>query len=356
MPLVPAVIVRAQALARHSVSNMGAKRQFDKSMANSDKTQQVAPGIWRLPLPMRFNPGHINSYLLEDDGGWTLVDAGNHSEDTRQAWQQALSARLADAPVRRLILTHAHPDHYGSAPWLLERTGAQLCLAGAEWHAVNHLWRGSVARADEMAAFFSGLGVVPEALPAIQQFMQGFAAGCPATEQQPECLEPGSCLVINGQSWRLHGGYGHSPCNLLLERESDGVLITGDQVLPTITPNVSLWFDSDPDPMGLMLDSLARLQRLPVSLALPAHGDPFDDFSARCAVIERTYHRRLDRIRAALQDGAETLADLGQAGFGGAPRGPMYMLVAGQLLALLSCLRERGEVVQSGAAWRLATP
>ena len=337
-----------------ATETMGALVAQYKSSGVHERIDALAGGIWRLRLPMRFNPGHINSYLLPDGDSWVVVDCGNHSEETRAVWSEVLAECLDGRPVSRIILTHAHPDHYGSAPWLLGQTGSRLLLASAEWSAVNRLWRGSAHRPAELADFFFRRGVPQDAVSSIQRFMEGFESGCPPCQCQPDFVEPGECLNIGGQRWRLLGGYGHTPCNLLLLRESDGVVITGDQVLPTITPNVSLWFDSDEDPLGSMLDTLARLQTVDVTLALPAHGDPFTDFAARCDAMTRTYRRRLQRVRKRLQAGAADLAQLSEAGFGKTADGPLFMLVAGQLLALLAHLQARGEAVFDGERYRLS--
>lgn len=325
----------------------------DKGTASQPAPELVAEGVYRLQLPMRFHPGHINSYLLRDVKGWTVVDCGNHSEETREVWRQLIDNWLAGEPITRIVLTHAHPDHFGSAPWLLEQTGARLSLAREEWHAMQHLWRGSSERPEELAGFFQARGVAEQHLPSIQLFMEGFRHGCPPCDHDPCFVAPGERLRIGEQDWILHGGYGHTPCNLLLWRESDGTIITGDQVLPAITPNVSLWYDSESDPMGRKLETLSRLQTLTVSLALPAHGDPFDNFSARCEALARTYQRRIDRVRQRLRKGAANLEQLGEAGFGKSLNGPMYMLVAGQLLALLAHLQARHEVKFDGELYQM---
>ena len=334
---------------------MGARLPLHKVMTGQHQPEQVAADVYRLRLPMRFNPGHINSYLLRDGDSWAVVDCGNFSDDTRAVWSDVLAGWLGGQRISRVILTHAHPDHYGSAPWLLEQTGARLLLARAEWQAVNQLWRGSASRPEALADFFSCRGVAKEALPSIQLFMEGFRYGCPPCDHPPTFIEAGERLLVGEQSWQLIAGHGHTPCNLLLRREHDGVIITGDQVLPGITPNVSLWFDGDADPMGSTLATLARLQNLDVTLALPAHGDPFTDFDERCAALARTYRRRLNRVRQRLEHGDADLAQLSEAGFGKTATGPMLMLAAGQLLALLAHLQACGEVSFDGRRYRLCS-
>ena len=307
-------------------------------------------GLWRLRLPMRFSPGHINSYLLEDDGGWLVIDCGNNSEDTRRTWQAFLDSPKAGAGIRRILLTHAHPDHAGSAGWLMQQTGAPLLLAGAEEDAYQRLWRGSSEQRDAVCDFFAGWGASEAQQQSIFAFMQGFSLGCPPLDGDVFQLAPGETLSVAGREWRLHGGYGHTPCNLLLEDVARGWLITGDQVLPSIQPNVSLWWGSDPDPLGSCLDSLAALSSLEVRHACPAHGEVFDDFADRCRQIRRQHLRRLDRLRTALAEGNSDVMSLCQAVLGKAIEGPLFMLVAGQLFAMLAYLERRGEVAREAGA------
>lgn len=314
----------------------------------------VAQGVWRLTLPMRFNPGHVNSYLLRDVAGWTAIDCGNFSAETRQTWQQWLDRDSDGLPLDRIILTHAHPDHYGSAPWLCEQTGATLHMAAAEWDAVNRLWRGSADRPDELARFYQRWHASEAEVASILDFMRVFQLGCPEFAAEPALLSPDDCVTIAGQHWQLLPGFGHTPCNLLLYRPDDGVLITGDQVLPTIVPNISLWAGSDENPMQLALDTLSKLAGLRVSVALPAHGAPFSDFAARCGQITAVYEKRLERLVARLAAGPASVAELAQAALGKLAQGPMFMLVAGQLYALLSCLAARGDAVITETGFALS--
>lgn len=312
----------------------------------------MAEGVWRLRLPMRFHPGHVNSYLIESRGGWVVIDCGNHSDTTRDTWRQFLASPEAACGVHTILLTHAHPDHYGSAPWLVRQTGARLVMAEQEWDAVNRLWRGSVEQEDRLRAFYRQWGASDQDLDHVVMFMHGFRGGCPAFEGEPVLLADTARSLDGLPGWQLLDGFGHTPRNLMPCRDADGVLVTGDQVLPAIVPNLSLWFGSDPDPVGNYLDSLLRMRTLPVTRALPAHGDPFDEFPARCDAIAGVHHKRLRRLRDALEAGPKTTAELARAALGKAPEGPLFILIAGQLYALLSYLQHRGEIVmhENGAA------
>lgn len=314
----------------------------------------MAAGVWRLRLPMRFHPGHVNSYLIESENGWLVVDCGNHSEATRAVWRAFLDSDAAAPGVRAIFLTHAHPDHYGSAPWLARQTGAPVVMAEQEWDAVNRLWRGSVSEEAALRDFYRRWGASDADLDNVVMFMHGFRAGCPELETEPVLLAEGEGAWSELPGWQLLPGFGHTPRNLMPFRQSDGVLITGDQVLPGIVPNLSLWFASDRDPVASYLETLARIRDLPVCQALPAHGDPFDHFLSRCDSIAAVHHKRLQRLRDALSEGPLEHSALAKAVLGKVPQGPLFLLIAGQLYALVRFLENRGEVVRNGS--RCAVP
>src|SRR2546428_11124815 len=100
----------------------------------------VAPGIrWiRMPLPFALN--HINLWLLEDEGGWAIVDTGIGLTDTLELWERVFDAELGGKPVTRVIVTHFHPDHMGNAGWLVERWGVDLWCPQAEWLPAHLAW------------------------------------------------------------------------------------------------------------------------------------------------------------------------------------------------------------------------
>ncbi|KAF0810363.1 beta-lactamase domain-containing protein [Alcanivorax sp. S71-1-4] len=316
--------------------------------------EQLASDLWRLRLPVRFAPGHINSYLLRDGEGWLAVDCGKHDEATRQVWQGFLDSPQYGAGIQRIFLTHTHPDHSGSADWLAAQTGARVLLAEAEHRLMEGFWRGSATQPQALMAFFAEWGATEAQQQAVLAFMSGFRAGNPSLSGPLEYVAPGECLTVNGRPWHLAAGFGHTACNLLLHDRAGQRLITGDQVLPGIYPNVSVWHGLDGDPLGGYLGSLTSLAALDVAQAFPAHGDVFTDFAARCVQIQRHHAWRLQRLRRYLDGVGEAPVEaLNEAVFGRAAEGPMFMLMAGQLYALLARLRAQGLAEQvTRESWR----
>src|SRR5436190_23006344 len=125
----------------------------------------VAPGIAWLRMPLPFQLNHINLWLLEDGRGVTVVDTGVGLDDTRALWQRIFATHLGGRPVRRVLVTHFHPDHMGNAGWLTARWKTELWCTQAEWLYAQFAWRSrGAADFEPRLAHFRRHGCGPEAL------------------------------------------------------------------------------------------------------------------------------------------------------------------------------------------------
>ncbi|MEY1662516.1 MBL fold metallo-hydrolase [Isoalcanivorax beigongshangi] len=310
--------------------------------------EMLAPDLGRLRLPVSFPPQHVNSYLLRDGDGWFVVDCGRHDEPTRAVWQQFLASPELGGGISRIFLTHTHPDHSGSAAWLSAQTGAPVLLAAAEWDWMQRIWARATEQPEQIKAFFAGWGAEPPQQQLAVHMLAKFRDGNPLMTGEVVTLAPGDSLTINGTRWSLEGGEGHTICNLLLHQPQQQRLITGDQVLPGIRPNVSIWYSMEHDALGDYLRSVARLAALPVAWAYPAHGDPFDNYAERCEQL-LTFHRgRLGRTRELfIQQRDWRIEQLLEQLLGARGNEGNFLLKAGQLYAILRHLQQAGEVSSS---------
>ena len=260
---------------------------------------EVEKGIYWLRLPLPFELSHINVWLLEDGDGWTLIDSGISMPATKQAWEGLYGSELGSRPVKRLIVTHHHPDHFGLARWHCDRFGIDLYgSAPAMNRATRLLSHAGEGDIESREAFFRANGAVDPA--GIARFISGFTyrrivSGLP---ERIHIIEPGKEINIGNRSWKIIISYGHAEGHLSLYCAADGILISGDQVLPTITSNISL-FEDDPDldPLQQYLDSMADFRGLPEStLVLPSHGRIFRGLHARIAEIESSHRERSDKV------------------------------------------------------------
>ena len=253
------------------------------------RTLPVAPGIrWiRMPLPFALN--HINLWLLDDEGGLTVVDTGVGLSPTRELWEKLFAGELTGQPVVRVLVTHFHPDHMGNAEWLTQRFGVELWCPQAEWLMAQLAWQGMGGNdAAKRLDHYRRHGVGAEQIEGFRGRGNHYRQLVPTVVPQLRTVREGDVLIIGGRRWHAFTVLGHAPEHACLFCPEANVLISGDQVLPKITTNVSVWPDQPRgNPLRLYLDSLQRFRPLPGdTLVLPSHGLPF-----------RGLHHRLDYLR-----------------------------------------------------------
>jgi glyoxylase-like metal-dependent hydrolase (beta-lactamase superfamily II) len=256
----------------------------------------VAPGIlWlRLPLPLALN--HINVWLLEDEAGWTVVDTGFGTRSTQELWERVIARDLSGKPVIRVIGTHFHPDHVGLAGWMVERWHAEFHMSLTEWLFGRMLCLDpaeAVARTN--GEFYHRAGVGADLLAALVSRGNAYARSVMPLPSSVMRLRAGDRLRIGGRDWNIIIGSGHTPEHVCLYCPELSVLISGDQVLPRISPNVSVWpSEPDADPLNDFLETLNRLRTLPADiLVLPSHDQPFRGLTVRIDELARHHDERL---------------------------------------------------------------
>ena len=270
-----------------------------------DEVVPVEPGIHWLRVRLPFALDHVNLWLLEDADGWTIVDTGVANDATRAVWEGVLGGFLGGRRVARVLITHFHPDHFGLATWLAERTGAPVLMSRTEWLTGRMLCLDDTAEA--LAAIdehYRKSGMSEELRAAQRRRGSTFRRGVPSTPAVHLVLEAGQELTLAGSRWRIIIGEGHAPEQVTLFSPERRLLIAADQILPRISPVVGVWASSpDADPLGEFLRSLDRYRDLPDDTrVLPSHDAPF-----------RNLHARLDGLRDAPRGAAV-------AGAGGLPR------------------------------------
>ncbi len=264
---------------------------------------EVAPGVHWIRMGLPFALNHINLWLLEDGDGWTIIDCGIATDDTRSAWQQIFASRLGGRPVTRVIATHCHPDHVGLSAWLCERWQAPLWmtvgeygfarmmaagLPGADGPAmIPHFRRHGLTDAGKLAELEGRKSYYPTLVPKVPEHFVRLS------DAQP--------VRIGAHDWRVITGFGHSPEHAALYCESLGVLVSGDMVLPRISTNTSVFaIEPEADAVGQFLDSLQKFLPLPAdTLVLPSHGKPFRGLHARIAQLQQHHADRLAEVHAA---------------------------------------------------------
>lgn len=307
---------------------------------------EAAPGVlWlRLPLPMQLN--HVNVYAIEDGEGWVVVDTGIRTPDTLAAWEAALAGPLGGRPVTRVIGTHMHPDHIGLAGWLCERFEAPLLMTQLEYVTARMLVSDTGPAPESGAIFWRAAGWSEEQVETYRTSYGRFAKGVAPLPAGYQRLVAGQTLLIGGQEWTIVTGNGHSPDHACLWRRSDGVLISGDQILPRISSNISVW-PTEPlaDPLHDWMTSLERLgDLLPAdTLVLPGHGEPFTGVLPRIEALKRGHRVSLTRLERTLRTPSRAVDAFG-ALFARPVDGGLLGMATGEAIAHLNYLAGQGRV------------
>ena len=260
--------------------------------------EQVRPGLWSIPVPIPDNPlRYVLVYALElDGGGVAIVDAG---WDTDEAWG-ALTSGLATAggsvsDVRAVLVTHIHPDHYGLAGRVREASGAWIGLHPDDAVMLDSRYGDTDALLDAMFHFLADSGVPEGKLPDLA--FASMVMKSMVTMAAPDVLfEDGQVVDLPGWPLRTIWTPGHSPGHVCFHSVEERLLLSGDHILPRITPNISVHAQQFPNPLGDYLESLAKLRDLGSDEVLPAHEYRFADLDGRIDEITAHHADRLEEI------------------------------------------------------------
>ena len=258
-------------------------------------------GVRRVTFDLPLGIDHVHCYLLpREDGTWIAVDTGLGLPDAAERWRAVLDGLVG--PVARIVITHFHPDHVGAAADLAGLTGASVHQGREDYEQCVATW-GPDATRERMPEYLRRHGV-PE--PEVEVFREQAAAfrSLVRFSPDPEPLDPGDQL----DGWSVLPVPGHADGHLALVR--DGILIAGDALLATITPNVGLYPDSRPDPLGDYLSSLERIAELAPRVAYGGHREAIADPAGRAHELIAHHHERLEQAAAALDGRGRTAYQL----------------------------------------------
>ena len=314
------------------------------------KTITVLPGVVWMRMPLPFVLNHINVWALEDDKGWAIVDTGMRTDETLAAWRELFANATEQRPLTRVFGTHMHPDHIGMAGWLTRKFKCQLWMTQLEYLNCRVLTADTGRAAPEDGVmFYRRSGWSDEAIEKYQTRFGNFGKGVHALPDSYRRIKDGEEIRIGANSWRVIVGTGHSPEHACLYCESLKLLISGDQVLPRISSNVSVHpTEPDANPMQDWLQSLAKMKReVPDDvLVLPSHNECFRGLHARLDYLAASQLRTLDRLRKTLQEPrrvVDVFAALSGRGIDETDTG-LLNLATGESVACLNYLVHRGEV------------
>lgn len=270
----------------------------------SGEAMEVADGVlWlRLPLPMALD--HVNVYALDDGAGWTLIDTGIATETCRAAMAAALEGPLGGKPVARVLVTHHHPDHIGLAGGFAGQ-GAELLTTRTAYLMARMLALDVQDRpTEEAVAFYRSAGIAPDVLAQrMNERPFNFADVIEPLPLGYTRIAEGDTLTIGGRTWRVHVGHGHAPEHATLWSEDDALILGGDQLLPSISPNLGVYAtEPHADPVADWLASCRRFKPMAREdhFVLPGHKLPFTGLPTRLDQLIENHVSALDRLEASL--------------------------------------------------------
>jgi glyoxylase-like metal-dependent hydrolase (beta-lactamase superfamily II) len=296
----------------HQVQPPHAQRARGAAAANDPfpGVEKVRPGLWSIPVPLPNNSlRYVLVYLFETDRGPYLIDAGWNTDDAFGALQGGMDeVGCAVADVQGVLVTHIHPDHYGLAGRIREASGAWISLHPADAELIHDRYDEPEDLLNRVAGALRRMGAPPEELePLRNAAMPVLPLVDPVLPDV--LLEDGARPEVPG--WDLSAIWtpGHSPGHLCFYESSQRLMLSGDHVLPRITPNISAW-DLESEPLGDYLASLDKLEPYEVSEVLPAHEYRFDDLRARLEELRQHHRDRFAEIIAMLREGPRTAWDI----------------------------------------------
>lgn len=339
----------------HDHGHAAAPRRREEREPARPEITEIAPDVLRSQLPISLpGLGHVNCYFLTDSRGVTVVDPGLPGP---RSWR-ALVQRLKDAGykpshVHTVVVTHSHPDHFGGAGRLRDTYGAQVIshrsfrtwFDPAEDEAVDDE-DGSRPPSSPwgrpMPWRQDGTTLVPPLRRRVAyRAMHTLARRFVRTPAPTRRVDDAEIVELAGREWVAMHTPGHTEDHLCLFDPTEGVVLSGDHVLPTITPHISGLAGGD-DPLRSFFDSLEKVAALDgVKHVLPAHGHPFTDLAGRAGEIRDHHEERLDTLREAAGElGSATVQELSHRLFKPRSWGPM---AESETYAHLEHLRVNGE-------------
>jgi glyoxylase-like metal-dependent hydrolase (beta-lactamase superfamily II) len=306
---------------------------------------EVAAGVFELRLPIPFEDGLVNVFLFSDGDEADLLDCGMNSEESVDSIRGAL-AHIGAKRLRRLVVTHIHPDHYGAAGVFAGEGLADLYIHRLEVPLVNPRYVELEHLVGEVRTYLLVNGVPPDEAEVLSNSQRALSAVVKTAEPSVQ-LDGAELLDMGHRRLRVEWTPGHSPGHICLYDQKEKLLFAGDHMLPDLSPNIGLHPQSTPDPLHEYLEGLRRLAAYQPARILPAHGRPFTDAPGRVAVLVSHHKKRLERILEIVSAGRRSGWQVALELWG--PRDNLYekRLALQEGLAHLQALAVEGRLTKS---------
>ncbi|WP_299830335.1 MBL fold metallo-hydrolase [uncultured Roseobacter sp.] len=327
----------------------GLRYPWDTPPAEGEAIEVAEGVLWmRLPLPMKLD--HVNVYALDDGDSWTVIDTGFASKRSKAIWERLMAGPLGGKPIGRVVVTHHHPDHIGLAGWLQSDHGAELITTRTAWLMARMLTLDEQpVPSSETLTFYRDAGMAPDILEQrASERPFNFADIVAPLPLGYSRIQQGDQIRMGGRMWDIHIGNGHAPEHATFWSRDDNLVLAGDQILPSISPNIGV-YATEPmaDPIADWLEACERLAGFARAdhLVLGGHKLPFTGLPMRMRQLIDNHHGALKRLLEYLdtpKSAGECFAPLFKRKIGPAEYG----------LALVEAVAHLSHLYQDGLATR----
>lgn len=255
---------------------------------------EVVDGVFELRLPIPFEDGLVNVFLFTDGNEADLLDCGMNAEESLDAIREALR-HLGARRLRRLVVTHIHPDHYGAAGVLAGKGRADLYIHRLEVPLVHPRYVELEQLVEEVHTYLLVNGVPDEEAGVLSNSQRALSEVVKTADPSVQ-LDGAENIALGRRTLRVEWTPGHSPGHICLFDVTERLLFAGDHILPELSPNIGLHPQSTPDPLHDYLDGLRRMTALEPAMVFPAHGRPFANPGTRVEALIAHHRRRFDQI------------------------------------------------------------
>lgn len=311
----------------------------------ADGLNEVAANVFELRLPIPFEDGLVNVFLFLDGDEADLLDCGMNADESVELIRDALR-HLGARHLRKLVVTHIHPDHYGAAGTLAGDGRADLYIHRLEVPLVNPRYVELDQLVAEVHRYLLVNGV-PAGEAEVLSNSQRALSQVVKTAEPAVQLDGAEVIAMGEHRMRVEWTPGHSPGHICLYEAEAGLLFAGDHMLPELSPNIGLHPQSTPDPLHEYLEGLRRLAAYKPRRVFPAHGRPFSDATVRVEALTRHHRRRLDQVMEIVGPDRRSAWDVALEMWG--PRSNLYekRLALQEGLAHLQALAVDGRLIKS---------
>ena len=266
-------------------------------------------GIYKITFPLPFALDHVNCYMVEGKKGWSIIDAGLNIPPTHEGWSNAIEElKIEWEDIRGIYVTHYHPDHYGAAGWLQERSGAPVYMSARDLSDIQAIWQTGFEAMGNLNDFYLAHGVPPDLLRLITDNMIKTSRAIFPALPRINTIKDGDKIMLGNLCGTAIHTPGHADGHICFFCPDPEILFSGDHLLPKITSNIGLWPGGESNPLKNFFSSLQKIDRHSIELVLPAHGESFHEVKARIKELFQHHRDRLDLMAQRAGEGHTAFA------------------------------------------------